>query len=213
MFNLRGGRLRAQSIKKLCQPTRFFGLVQQQPMLVPFSQDKVRVNGKSKGLSAASYDVSIDHDLVLGPDPGHVWLEKTRHDLMPTSESPKWKQMLADALLYPSYSLAYTVEDFYMPHNVSADVADKSTYARFFVSAFNTFIDPGFHGNLTLELVNKTPETIYIKKGDPICQIIFTWTDGKTDRPYNGKYAHQKKGAVGARLESDDGTSYIEKKV
>jgi deoxycytidine triphosphate deaminase len=31
-------------------------------------------------------------------------------------------------------------------------VLDKSSYARVFVTAFNTFIDCGFCGNMTLEL-------------------------------------------------------------
>src|SRR5690606_30515109 len=113
----------------------------------------------------------------------------------------------------PHYSLAYTVEDFFMPHNVTADVADKSTYARLFVSAYNTFIDPGFQGNLTLEIVNDSAEYVHYKAGDPVCQIVFSWTDGKTDRPYDGKYQHQTKRAAPARLENDEGTGYIEKKV
>lgn len=220
------GRLKAQSIHALCQPTRFFGLVQQQPMLVPYSKDKIRVSGKSKGLSAASYDVSIDHDLVLGPHPGHIlkramlarydWertvspdLEKIRRAYSETYNAAMEELRNAP----PNYSLAYTVEDFYMPHRVTADVADKSTYARLFVSAYNTFIDPGFVGNLQLEIVNDSAEYVEVKAGDPICQIIFSWTDGKTNRPYDGKYQHQQRGIVTARLETDDGKSYIEKHV
>lgn len=225
MFDfLKRGRLKAQSIHRLCQPTRFFGLVKQQPLLVPYSKEKIRVNGKSRGLSAASYDVSIDHDLTLGPNPGYVirkytiaqykWATAKIGDPEENSYLEAYNSAIQELIdLPPCYSLAYTAEDFFMPHNVSADVADKSTYARLFVSAFNTFIDPGFIGNLTLEIVNHSAETVVIKKGDPICQIIFTWTDGKTDRPYDGKYQHQKKEANAARLENTQGTAYVEKRV
>ena len=232
------GRLKAQSIHALCQPTRFFRLVQQQPMLVPYSKDKIRVSGKSKGLSAASYDVSIDHDLVLGPHPGHILkramlakydfdcahrrtvdLRRTEDEIKQIYREASDQYKAYEAAMEelrnapPNYSLAYTVEDFYMPHRVTADVADKSTYARLFVSAYNTFIDPGFVGNLQLEIVNDSAEYVEVKAGDPICQIIFSWTDGKTNRPYDGKYQFQHRGIVTARLENEDGSGYTEKHV
>lgn len=153
-------QLSAQSIRKLCECER--------PMVYPFVAEKKVVNGTSYGLSAASYDVRIGHDLVLHP-----------------------KQS----------SLAHTFEDFCMPDNVVAYVVDKSTYARRFISALNTLIDPGFVGNLTLELVNLGNHVVHINSGDPICQIAFHWLDEPTEIPYKGKYQHQTKEAHGARYE------------
>jgi deoxycytidine triphosphate deaminase len=100
------------------------------------------------------------------------------------------------------YALANTVEDFDMPPNVVGYVVDKSSFARVFVTAFNTLIDPGFHGNLTLELVNLGPEVVEMKLGDPICQIAFHFLDRPTDRPYAGKYQHQTKKPHPARFET-----------
>ena len=100
-------------------------------------------------------------------------------------------------------ALAHTIEDFNIPDNVVAYVVDKSTYARRFVSALNTLIDPGFCGNLTLELVNIGRSPIDIKAGDPIVQIAFHWLDVPTDRPYRGKYQNQTKAAHAARYEAD----------
>lgn len=98
-----------------------------------------------------------------------------------------------DLVLRPrGYSLANTLEDFDMPANVVGYVYDKSSWARKFVSAFNTLIDPGFKGNLTLELVNNSIETVELRAGDPICQIVFVWLDEATERPYQGKYQNQK---------------------
>ena len=69
------------------------------------------------------------------------------------------------------------------------------------MSAMNTFIDPGFQGNLTLELVNHGPDPIALRAGEPIAQILFLELDQATDRPYNGKYMHQTKAAHPARYE------------
>lgn len=98
-------------------------------------------------------------------------------------------------------SLAHTVEDFAMPDNVVGYVIDKSTYARRFVTAFNTLLDPGWQGNLTLELVNLGSEVVNIKAGDPIVQIAFHWLDEATVVPYRGKYFNQTKAAHGPRYE------------
>lgn len=183
------------SIEKLCQDSKWFGLRKQQPMLVPFHAEKIVVNGKSHGLSCASYDVCIGHDLVLGTIMDTV-LHRFHNEGLehPGIEKPA-----------PYFALANTIEDFHMPKNVSASVADKSSYARLFVSAFNTFIDPGFQGNLTLELVNLGDRPVHIRAGDPICQIIFNWVDRKS-RGYSGKYQGQEKRPVGLRQEYYDGS-------
>ena len=91
-----------------------------------------------------------------------------------------------------------------MPDNVCGFVVDKSTNARHFISAFNTLIDPGFKGNLTLELVNHSKQTINIEEGEPIVQIVFHWLDEASDRPYSGKYQHQTKAAHGPRFENGE---------
>src|SRR5690554_3769726 len=97
------------SIEKLCQPTRFFGLKKQTPMVVPFHADKIVVNGKSHGLSCSSYDVCIDHDLELGT----IWEYMMHKVLNQDLDHPSIKPAT------PYFALANTVEDFCMPHNVS----------------------------------------------------------------------------------------------
>jgi deoxycytidine triphosphate deaminase len=194
-------QLSAQSIRKLCQTTKWMGMFSQTPMITPFIDQKVVVNGKSYGLSGASYDVRIAHDLILGPAPAHVLSNMLQHKKgMPTAGVIEaWSNTINNCP--PNYALAHTIEDFHMPHNVVGYVCDKSTYARVFVSAFNTLFDPGFVGNATLELVNLSGETVVIKAGDPICQFTFHWLDKKTDRPYNGKYQNQTKAAHAARYD------------
>lgn len=194
-------QLSAQSIRKLCQPTKWFGLAKQQPMIVPFVDKKTVVNGKSFGLSAASYDVRIAHDVVLGPAPSYVLRNMLQYSkgMPPVGTIEMWRDNMKG--YPPNHALAHTIEDFFMPENVVGYVCDKSTYARVFVSAFNTLFDPGFKGNATLELVNLSDKIVSIHAGDPVCQFTFHWLDRKTDRPYNGKYQHQSKAAHPARFE------------
>ena len=188
-------RLSAQSIHRLCEANV-------RPLIAPYNREKVVINGKSAGLSSASYDCCIDHDLTLGVNPAFIIAEHVM-TLGLTAEKFLQKTLKDNP---PMTALAYTVEDFWLPADVSGDVCDKSSYARVFVSAFNTFFDPGFHGNGTLELVNHSEKRIVIKKGEPICQMIFSWLDEASDRPYTGKYQHQQRGAQAARFERADGS-------
>lgn len=187
--------LSAQAIQFLCRDVRA-----SQKMISPFTAEKIVVNGKSYGLSAATYDVRIAHDLTLYPDPvKHLQKLVTTNRYWSTANVlDQWVTTMRDE---PNHALAYTMEDFYMPDNVCGVVMDKSTYARQFMSAMNTFIDPGFKGNLTLELVNHGADPITLHAGDPVAQILFLEMDQATDRPYSGKYQHQTKAAHPARFE------------
>lgn len=197
-------QLSAQSISRLCKPTKWLGLREQQPMIVPFVPEKVVTRGKSFGLSSASYDVRIAHDLTLGVNPGVIVEKHFRRYGLNSAKEHVLQRALADN--EPYHALAHTVENFFIPDNVVGYVCDKSSYARVFVTAFNTLFDPGFQGNATLELVNLGYEPVEIKAGDPICQFTFHWLDKKTDRPYRGKYQHQKKVATPARFDNGDGS-------
>lgn len=90
--------------------------------------------------------------------------------------------------------LASTVEYFEMPDNLMARVADKSTWARRFMSIFNTTIDAGWKGYLTLELVNHGDSVISIDANSPIAKIVFERLDEPTEMLYDGAYQDQKAG-------------------
>lgn len=97
--------------------------------------------------------------------------------------------------LWPLWGrLASTIERFDMPDDVIAEVKDKSSWARKFVTVQNTVIEPGWRGYLTLELTRHLPWPIRIKAGTPIAQIVFKRLEEPTDQPYRGKYQDQKAG-------------------
>jgi dCTP deaminase len=110
----------------------------------------------------------------------------------------------AMVLLPGQFRLASTVEQFDIPNDLIAFVHDKSTWARQGLSLFNTVIEPGWRGFLTLELVNNSQERFVIKAGDPIAQIVFMRLEEPTEAAYEGKYQDQRAGAVPAILEKND---------
>lgn len=81
--------------------------------------------------------------------------------------------------------LASLVERVCIPHDVVARVEGKSSWARKFLTVHSAgFIDPGFHGDVTLELKNDGPLELYLPVGATIAQISFQWLAARAERPY-----------------------------
>jgi dCTP deaminase len=96
-----------------------------------------------------------------------------------------------EVLLGPrGFCLAASLEKFCLPNNVLGLVKDKSSWARQGLSLFNTVLEPGWKGFLTLELANLGPSLIPIDAGSPIAQVLFFFTDAPTEG-YSGKYQNQ----------------------
>lgn len=97
------------------------------------------------------------------------------------------------------FRLASAIEEFQMPPNLVGVVHDKSTWARQGLSVFNTVIEPGWHGFLTLELVFHGQGQLEIEAGSPIAQVIFH----QTSEPswYKGKYQNQEDRPQGAKYD------------
>lgn len=88
------------------------------------------------------------------------------------------------------FALASSVEKFLMPTNVVGEVKDKSTWVRSGLQVFNTVIEPGWKGHLTIELAYWGWVPLRIRRGDPIAQIVFRYLDRDT-AGYSGKYNNQ----------------------
>lgn len=83
--------------------------------------------------------------------------------------------------------LAVTREYIQMPSGVCGQIFTKSTLGRMFINHMMAgFVDPSFHGRLTLELVNDGKHTIYLPVGARIVQMILSYVIGAKD--YNGRY-------------------------
>ena len=96
------------------------------------------------------------------------------------------------------FTLASTMERFALPRNLLGVVHDKSTWARRGLSVFNTLIEPGWEGWLTLELVYHGNGKIHLPRGCGIAQVIFHQLAERADYG-SGKYQSQERGPQEAR--------------
>ncbi|HTP58749.1 MAG TPA: dCTP deaminase [Spirochaetia bacterium] len=102
-----------------------------------------------------------------------------------------------------SFLLATTVEFIKLPANITAFVEGRSSIGRIGLFIQNAgWVDPGFEGNITLELFNANRIPIRLASGRRICQIVFAFMDQATRTPYAGKYQGQR-GTVGSRAYRD----------
>lgn len=70
--------------------------------------------------------------------------------------------------------LACLVERFAMPRFLVGKVEGKSSWARKFLTTHAAgFIDPGFRGDITLELKNDGRMSLELRPGDVIAQVAF----------------------------------------
>lgn len=98
------------------------------------------------------------------------------------------------------FQLASTMEEFDMPDNLVGIVHDKSTHARNGLSVFNTVIEPGWRGFLTLELVyHGSDDWFMLHAGTGIAQVLFH--EIREPAEYNGKYQNQPDMPVKSKLE------------
>lgn len=102
------------------------------------------------------------------------------------------------------FVLATTMEYFKLPHNLTAFVEGRSSIGRLGLFIQNAgWVDPGFEGEITLELFNASCNSIVLEKGRRVGQLVFALLDRDAENPYKGKYQRQQ-GAVGSRIELDE---------
>ena len=84
------------------------------------------------------------------------------------------------------FILGSTVEWVEIPADLVGRLEGKSSLARLGLVIHSTagFIDPGFRGNITLELSNVSDRAIWLQSLMPIGQISFTQMTTPAMRPY-----------------------------
>ena len=106
-------------------------------------------------------------------------------------------------LLPGQFVLATTMEYVSLPDNLTAFVEGRSSLGRLGLFIQNAgWVDPGFQGEITLELFNANRCAIELKAGRRVGQLVFAELDDTALKPYNGKYQGQK-GATGSRVYMD----------
>lgn len=144
--------------------------------------EKVSGYGVSHGLGEAGYDIRLKQDVRFKP--GGIGGD---HVIVGNGD-PEWGR----------FAIASAMEEFQMPSDLVGIVHDKSTWARQGLSVFNTVIEPGWNGFLTLELVFHGSREIFIPAGAGIAQVIFSSL--AHDAAYHGKYQDQRDEPVPSRF-------------
>lgn len=138
--------------------------------------------GVTYGLGEAGYDIRIKESILFEPQYGDSKqpvvseIEPTTGNILRITEG--------------RFILASAIEKFNMPSCLCAEVKDKSTWARNGLSVFNTVIENGWVGYLTLELVFHGNQKLLIPAGAAIAQVLFYQTSD--DRFYSGRYQDQQ---------------------
>lgn len=106
-------------------------------------------------------------------------------------------------LLPGQFVLATTMETVRLPDHLTAFVEGRSSLGRMGLFIQNAgWVDPGFQGEITLELFNANRCAIELKAGRRVGQLVFAEMDQAARNPYRGKYQGQK-GATGSLVFMD----------
>jgi dCTP deaminase len=154
-------------------------------MISPFCEENIQ---------PASYDCTLGEAFLVPEKQGIVELNQPQ-----TYEPIKTEGHYLESM---TFCLATTREFFNIPVNVVAYVEGRSSIGRVGVFVQNAgFVDPGFSGNITLELFNASPNTVILRPGIRICQLVFM-TALDVSGGYTGKYQHQG-GVQGSMIHKD----------
>lgn len=148
---------------------------------------KERLHGVSYGLAEAGYDIRIKQDVRFTFSANSAPIIEVDEDGQPLITRRG------------RFTIASAIEEFQMPTNMVGVVHDKSTWARRGLSVFNTVLEPGWKGFLTLELVYHGQDELHIPAGAGIAQILFSRIE--IEGRYTGKYQNQANRPVEAIYE------------
>lgn len=130
----------------------------------------VKPDLRPEQLQPASIDLDLGCDFVE-PGRDRTW----------TMEIGAWVQLQPG-----EFMLATTLQTVTIGPSHVGRVEGKSSFGRLGLTVHITagFIDPGFTGQVTLEMVNLSRDPVHLNIGRPICQMSFEALDSRCDRPY-----------------------------
>ncbi len=162
------------------------------PVLNPYEQ-----------FQGASFDLRVGSEFTIfrRTNVSHLRIEEDittiEEDLNRGAEFVSIRKPPDKLILHPGdFALASTLEYIKLPQDIVAEIHGKSAWARLglVIHGVAGFVDPGFYGTLTLELVNlgKLPIPLYV--GVRVAQLTFHRLNN-TVSGYLGKY-----GGCGVKL-------------
>ena len=152
---------------------------------------------EAEQIQPASIDIRIGNTYSI--------VEDSPTGIINLDDKIKYKQIKADKyiLLPGQFVIATTLEYFELPDNLTAFVEGRSSLGRMGLFIQNAgWVDPGFKGEITLELFNANRCAIELTAGRRVGQLVFAKLDENALNPYEGKYQGQR-GATGSKVYLD----------
>lgn len=149
-------------------------------------------------IQSASVDIRLGNTFSV--------VEDSSAGIITLKDEIRYKTITSDTyvLLPNQFVLATTMEYIELPDNLTAFVEGRSSLGRMGLFIQNAgWVDPGFQGEITLELYNANRCAIELRAGRRIGQLVFAGMDDAALHPYHGKYQGQK-GATGSRVFLDE---------
>lgn len=148
-------------------------------------------------IQPASVDIRLGNTFSITEDSSTGVITMEREILYRTIQTDTY------ILLPGQFILATTMEYFELPDNLTAFVEGRSSLGRMGLFIQNAgWVDPGFKGEITLELFNANRCAIELKAGRRVGQLVFAKMDEPAEHPYRGKYQNQR-GATGSKVYMD----------
>ena len=129
-------------------------------------------------------------------------VEDTPSGIITLNNEIEYRTITTDTyLIMPGqFVLATTMEYFELPDDLTAFVEGRSSLGRMGLFIQNAgWVDPGFKGEITLELFNANRCAIELRSGRRVGQLVFAQMDEAALNPYRGKYQGQR-GATGSKV-------------
>ena len=152
-----------------------------------------------KRINPASVDVTLG-DTVMSVNRDGIGEINTKEAYPTGILSPVTINKMIGLVIHPGeHYLATTVERFILPAILSMYIIGKSTVGRLgLVPVTAGYIDPGFHGQITLEIYNVGNVGIRVFPGMFFAQAVIFELDQPAEVPYNMRTTSLYKDQTGA---------------
>lgn len=162
-------------------------------------------------LGPSSLDVRLGTELVVKRTTSstHMDLSGSRSDLKARAREYSVVRRIGPAerfVLHPGeFTLAHTLEFIRLPRDIAARLEGRSSLGRLGLQVHATagFVDPGYEGVLTFELINSGKLPVALKPGIRLGQLCF-FSVQPVQIPYNKRNSSKYSGKLSVALSQID---------
>lgn len=169
-------------------------------MITPFVPEQITDGVISYGLGSYGYDMRLAPEFQVC---GYVYEDDF---VDPKRDKPFMRRTIVQNFVdVPpnGFVLGYSIEWFRLPYNVLGHYYGKSTYMRCGLVFSAGLVQPGFHGQIVVELANATPFPIRVYANEGIATLVFHENED-CDHQYVGQFYGQN----GIRLPNQSDTDW-----